>query len=193
MHAWCAVRCTRRSELVLVYMCNCAHEAARRIDADRRCYASRSNRAALNERGSKRNGAVAAHGRVPLVVHEEHADLRLVVIWRHKDAAVHVGMAAWLPHQQLAKVIVLLQCRATPLENRGASELRIAAHHNTKWFTGRVIVKHLNRVARCGGWGVKFQAWHWSTHRASSVPTFFFSARSSSSSAYAKSHAEMPR
>ena len=32
-------------------------------------------------------------------MHEEDANLRLGVIWRHQDAAVHVCMAARLPHQ----------------------------------------------------------------------------------------------
>ena len=41
-------------------------------------------------------------------MHEEHTDLCVVVIGRNEDAAVHVGMAARLPHQHLAQVIVLL-------------------------------------------------------------------------------------
>ena len=193
MHTWCAVRGTRGHDFIGVHMGNGAHQAARCIDANWCCSSCRRDCAAFNQRRGECNGAVTTHGGVALVVHEEHTDLCLVVIGWHQNAAIHVGMAARLPHQHLAHMVMLLQRRAASLQNGVARELGVAAHHNAEWLPRRVIVEHLNCSAACCWWCVKFQAWHWSTHRASSVPTFFFSARSSSSSAYAKSHAEMPR
>ena len=91
-------------------------------------------------------------------MHEEHANLRLVVIWWHQDSAVHVGMAAWLPHQHLAKVIVLLQRRASSLQNACAGKFWVPAHDNAEWLTRGVIVEHLNGGTCRGGWGVDAQA-----------------------------------
>ena len=193
MHTWGAVGGARRSELALVHVCNGAHKSTRCINANGRCGTSWHNRTALDERGRECNGAVATHGGVTLVVHKEHTDLRLVVIGWHEDAAVHVGMTAWLPHKHLAQVIVLRQCGAASLKNGVALEFGIAAHHNAKRLTGGVIVKHLDCSIVCCWRGVDAQARYRSTHRASSVPTFCFSARSRSSSAYAKSQAEIPR
>ena len=101
---------------------------------------------------------MTTHGRIALVVHEEHTDLRLIVIGWHKNAAIHVGVAARLPHQHLAQMIVLLQRRSTSFQNVCAGKFWVPAHHNAEWLTRGVIVEHLNCSTRCGGRGVNAQA-----------------------------------
>ena len=84
-------------------------------------------------------------------MHEEDANLRLGVIWWHQNGAVHIGVAAWLPHQQLAQIVVLFQCGSASLQDVAPRKLRITGDHDAERLTRRVIVEHLNgAAARCG-------------------------------------------
>jgi hypothetical protein len=138
----------------------------------------------------KINAAAAANGEPIRVLAERYA-----VAYREDMAqlsALPPTIEPWAT-EHIAQMIVLMKRRASSLQNVCAGKFWVTTHHNPEWLTCGVIIEHLNSGTCCGGRGVNPQARNGSTHRSSRVPTLFFSARSSSSSAYAKSHAEIPR
>ncbi|TNN82672.1 hypothetical protein EYF80_007190 [Liparis tanakae] len=76
---------------------------------------------------AQRDHGVAAHGAVPLVVHEQHPHVRLGYLAVHDQGAVHVVVAARLVHQHLPQVIQMFP-DVTPLGQHAVTfDLRVAA------------------------------------------------------------------
>ena len=69
---------------------------------------------------------VAAHGRVALVVQEQHRHVGVGMVGRHEQGAVHLGMAARLAHQQAAVAVEPRLRVPPPLQERGTFRGRIA-------------------------------------------------------------------
>ena len=85
--------------------------AARTGRRRRRASPARAPRqaAALERPRDERDRAVAARGRVALVVEEDDAEVGAVVLGLGDEAAVHVGVAARLVDEQLADVVEVLE------------------------------------------------------------------------------------
>ena len=101
--------------------------------------------AVLERPGHERDGAVPACGRIAGVVEEHHAEIGAVVIGRGYEAAVHVGVAARLEHEQATHVIEVLGRIAPPLENRRALQRAHPAGDDPERLAGRVVVGDADR------------------------------------------------
>ncbi len=75
---------------------------------------------------------VTAHRREPLVVEEQHREVTVGADGGADEAAVHVGMPPWLPHQSPSQLVEVSLGMATPLEHRRPRYLRAARHHHPK-------------------------------------------------------------
>ena len=93
----------------------------------------------------ERDRAVAARGRVALVVKEDDAEVGAVVLRRHDVAAVHVGVPARLEDEQAAVGVEVLERETAPLEDRRAVERRDAARHDPERLAAGVVVDRLDR------------------------------------------------
>ncbi len=84
---------------ILVEVGGGAHQPGGRVEVDGRLLAARRQRLSLEQRGDERDHAMAAHGAIALVVQEEHAKIGLGRDGRGQHTAIHVVVAARLPHQ----------------------------------------------------------------------------------------------
>ena len=70
------------------------------------------DQSALERERDDRDDAVAAHRAEALVVHEEHAGVRIGALGLGEQRAVHVGVAARLEHQRAPQVVLVLRAQA---------------------------------------------------------------------------------
>jgi hypothetical protein len=90
------------------------HQAARALQAHRRTL----HAAAFDRPTCQRDGGVAAHGRVALVVHEQHGEIGVGMIGLDQQRAIHAVVAARLEHQAAPQVIEALLRLAPLVEQR---------------------------------------------------------------------------
>jgi hypothetical protein len=114
--------------------------ARRRVDDELGLWLRERQHAGLQRGGRERDRAVAARGRVAVVVEEEHAELRPVVDGIGDEAAVHIGMAARLVDQELPHAVEVLGRIAPLVEHRLAGNRPDAPGHDPEGLTGRVVV-----------------------------------------------------
>ena len=105
--------------------------------------ARRGHRPRLDGPRAERDRPVPARGRVAVLVPEEDAEVGAVVVGRHQEAAVHVGVPARLVAQQPAdRVDGLGRGRAlAALAHRGAGDRRDARRHDPERLARRVVVR----------------------------------------------------
>ncbi|VTR68095.1 hypothetical protein DESC_690032 [Desulfosarcina cetonica] len=84
--------------------------------------------------GGHGDDAVAAHGAVALVMQEKHPEIGVYRHRRGDDAAIHVRVAARLPHEGPADGIMLRDHVASVLKDRGAGKFRQPAGDNPEWL-----------------------------------------------------------
>ena len=89
------------------------------------------------------DGSVAAHGAVAVIVDEEHSDVRVRQVGPDQHGAVHVVMAARLPHQQAPVDVQVRAGVRALLQEGGARGLGEARLHDPHWLPARV---HLCRA-----------------------------------------------
>ena len=116
---------------------------ARRSRPRPRRRAGASTSAGLDRPRAERDRAVAARGRVAVLVPEEHAEVGAVVVGRDEEAAVHVGVAARLVAEQPPHRVDLVRGRRVlaPLEHGRAGDLGRARRHDPERLAGRVVVR----------------------------------------------------
>ncbi len=121
---------------------------ARHVDRDTDDAVRRHGRkpARVDRPRDQRDRAVAARGRVALVVEEHDAEVRPVVVGRRHERPVHVGVAARLVDQQPADVIEVVHRPAPALEDGPALEVGDAAGHDPERLAGRVVVDGPDRA-----------------------------------------------
>ena len=83
-------------------------QAGRAVDAHAGLRRRHRQEAGFQRHLGDGDDAVAAHGAVALVVHEEHAEVGAGRDRRGEEAAVHVGVAARLPHERGAQAVAAL-------------------------------------------------------------------------------------
>ena len=89
----------------------------RRIEGDRRGWSLCLNDPGLRECCHQGNHAVPTHGAVALVVQEQDPKIGLGCDRRRQHSPIHVEMPAWLPHQGLPNVIVVLLHETSALQD----------------------------------------------------------------------------
>ncbi len=103
-------------------------QTARALQAHHRSLHS----SALDRPAGERDGGVAAHGRVTLVVHEQHGEIGLGMVRLDQQRAIHAVMPARLEHQPAAQMIEA-PLRLPPLvEQRPAREHRPAVDDDAR-------------------------------------------------------------
>src|SRR5690606_18723671 len=88
---------------------------------------------------AERDRAVAARRGVAVLVPEQRAEVRAGVVGRYEEAAVHVGVAARLVHQQLAEVVDVGGIGAA-FQDGGARDGGDAAGDDPERLARRVVV-----------------------------------------------------
>ena len=103
----------------------------------------RGDQAGVDRPRAERDRAVPAGGRVAVLVPEQHAEVRAVVVGRHQEAAVHVGVAARLVAQQPPhRVDRAGRGRGSRRSSTVAPGDRgRAAGHDPERLAGRVVVR----------------------------------------------------
>jgi hypothetical protein len=126
------------------------HTAGRRVDSDDRATgfvpleALKIQQTALKSDLDQANDPVPAHRRVALVVQEQHAHVAVRRDRLGKDAAVHIGVTARLPHEGPAEIVLGLT-REFPLrEDRVAWDVRPAGSDDTQRLARGVSVDRLD-------------------------------------------------
>ena len=97
------------------------------MDLDHRLRLAGGDQPALDGEPGQRDHGVTAHGRVALILQEQHAQISVGQIGLDQQGPVHVGMTTRLGHQQAAKMVEPSLGEAALVEERGALERRIAA------------------------------------------------------------------
>ena len=123
-----------------------ARDDAARRDVDRHvdlAVARRGHRPRLDGPRAERDRPVPARGRVAVLVPEEDAEVGAVVVGRHEEAAVHVGVPARLVAQQPADRLDRLgRGRAlAALAHRRAGDRRDPRRHDPERLARRVVVR----------------------------------------------------
>jgi hypothetical protein len=78
----------------------------------------------LAEGRRQADDAVAAHGAIALVVHEQDAQVAVGPHGRRDEGAVHIGVAAGLPHQRRPQMVQVLAEEAALGQDGFAREVR---------------------------------------------------------------------
>ena len=115
--------------------------AARRLDPATDQRAGGGDAAAFHQPAADRDGRVAAHGGVTLVMGEQHAGDGLRIGGADRDDTIHAGMAARLQHHGGAQPVETLARIAALGQHRRAGEIRIAAGDNAHRLAGGVHVR----------------------------------------------------
>jgi len=114
--------------------------AGRNIDDDACLPLAPLDDAFVQRPRDERDRPVPACRRVALVVEEHDPEVGTLVVGRDDMAAVHVGVAAGLVHEQPPERIELRAREAAALEDRRPLERRDAAGDDAERLTARVVV-----------------------------------------------------
>jgi hypothetical protein len=107
---------------------------------------------ALVERpGDERDRAVAARGRVAGVVEEDDAEVA-AGLRVDDEAAVHVGVAAWLVDQELADVVEAFHRIASRFQDRSSPGHLHPAGDDPKGLAAGVVVDGVDQEGLSGKW-----------------------------------------
>src|SRR5579863_6463390 len=90
------------------------------IKVDRCMLTLRRQCTRLYERSYQSNHPMSAHRTIPLVVHEQHTQISFGRHRASQHTSIHISMSAWLQHQRLTNMIVMLLHIATTLKDRVA-------------------------------------------------------------------------
>ena len=120
------------------------HPAGGRVEADLRRVAVAAKQPGVQERRAERHHGVAAHGAVPLVVEEEHAE---VAVGGHRfgeDGAVHVTVSPRLVHQPRAHPVEVVAEMAALGQDRRPGNGRQPGGDDPQRLAGGVGVQRLD-------------------------------------------------
>ena len=166
-----------RSIAVTPYVGARADLPCRRIEHDGVAVAG-DDQPAFDRHRHDSDDAVAAHRAVALVVHEEHARVRVRMFRLGQQRAVHVRVAAGLQHQRGSQVVAVGPHPLTPLEHRPALHARKAVHDEPERLASGVrvdgadLMVHWFRVQGSGFrvQGSRFNAFNLSCNRQLIIP-----------------------
>ena len=104
---------------------------------------------ALDGEAAERDHRVAAHGRIALVMQEEHGQMRAGQVRLDQQGPVHVGMPARLGHQHPSQMVQMIPGVAALVEDGGA---HAAAGSRRDDPDGLARGVHLDGGDRLVGW-----------------------------------------
>src|SRR5712692_9032762 len=128
----------------LVEMSSGANQARGSIKIERRLPTLGRERSCFQQDGHQSDDAMPTHGTIALVVHEQHTDIGLRSDWGCNDAAIHVVMAAWLPHQRSAYVVEVLVHVLPPLQYRRSTRFGQPSGDDAQWLPCCVCIDGSN-------------------------------------------------